>query len=410
MAAHPHPFREAFPYCLKIFLGVGIALYLVALMGVSLLPDLSHVPDDIRQSYLPQVPTPVDVPGWPAHSVTPGWHNVFTSWEREDALWFLKIASRGYSSEDASAAFFPLYPIAIKVVATAVGGHPLAGGLLVSSGAFLAALVVLYALTARELGGDVARRAVVYAAVFPTSLFFYAPYSESLFFLLVLLTFWWARRGRWPAAAAAGALAALTRNLGVLLVIALAVEALLQAREEARAESGAWRLPVGRLLWSGVPVVGTLSYLAYWGVRSGDWLAPLHKQANWQREFSSPLATFGHGTQDAFRYIGIYAGGYHQLDWVVTIAILVLAGYALARFRPSYSLHLWASILVPLAFVFPGRPLIAFTRYALPLFPLFWALARLTGRSRGTHEVAVATSAALLGISTLLFVNWYYII
>ena len=48
-------------------------------------------------------------PGWPAHAVTPGWHNVFTSWEREDALWFLRIATGGYDDGDGSAAFFPLF-------------------------------------------------------------------------------------------------------------------------------------------------------------------------------------------------------------------------------------------------------------------------------------------------------------
>ena len=78
--------------------------------------------------------------------------------------------------------------------------------------------MVMYALTRNEFSEEIARRAVLYAAVFPTAFFFLAPYSESLFLLLVLLSFWSARRGRWAMAGATGALAALTRNLGVLVV------------------------------------------------------------------------------------------------------------------------------------------------------------------------------------------------
>ena len=67
-------------------------------------------------------------------------------------------------------------------------------------------------------------------------------------------------------------------------------------------------------------------------------------------------------------------------------------------------------ILLPLASLFDARPLIAFSRYALPLFPVYWGLARLTEGRRAAHEALVVTSAALLGLMTLLFVNWYYII
>jgi len=66
-------------YCLKVFLSVRVALFIVAVVGVALLPGLK----------------PVGVPGWPAHATTPGWHNLFTAWERFDALWFLRIAEHG---------------------------------------------------------------------------------------------------------------------------------------------------------------------------------------------------------------------------------------------------------------------------------------------------------------------------
>lgn len=396
--------RDGLLSCVKIFVGTRLLLAAIALIGVALLPDFSHVIEAIR-GQLPIVPTPVSVPGWPAHAITPGWHNLFTAWERLDALWFLKIATHGYSKADASAAFFPLYPAVIAALSFVLGGHPLAASLLISNGAFLGALMVMYVLTRGELSEDLARRAVLYTAVFPTAFFFLAPYSESLFLLLVLLSLWSARRRRWALAGATGALAALTRNLGVLMVPALVAEAVHQWLARGRD-----RPPVKEVLWSLVPAVGLAAYLLYWQAFSGDWLAPLHKQANWQRALANPLVTLDRGTQDAFRYIGFYPGGYHTLDWLIAVPVIAAGIYAVIRFRPIYGIFAVAALLVPLASMFEARPLIAYSRYALPVFPIYWAFAKWTGGRRAAHELVVAASATLLGLMTLLFVNWYYVI
>jgi hypothetical protein len=394
--------RDGLPYCLAIFLGVRLGVALLALVGVALLPDLSGVGDLARRGL---VPHPVNVPGWPAHVITPGWHNLFTSLEREDALWFLRIATGGYRTTDSSAAFFPLYPIAIRIVSVMLGGHPLAAALIVSNAAFLGALVVLYDLTRSELSEETARRAVLYAAVFPTALFWFAPYSESLFFLLVLLCLWAARRGRWEVAGVAGALGALTRNIGVFLTLPMAIEAIRHAGAGERLR----RISLRGLAWSMAPVGGLALFLAYWARRGGA-LAPLNQQANWDRHLTNPLLTLGKGTNLAFRYVGAYPGGYHLLDWLIAVPILAAGIYAVVRFRPPYGAWAIVGVLVPLASIFEGRPLIAFSRYALPVFPVYWAFARWTARSRAAHEVLVAVSAATLGIMTLLFVTWYYVI
>jgi len=416
--------RQGIGYCVCVFVGVRLALFAIGLVGVALLPDFSHVAPSVR-GQIPLVPTPVSVPGWPAPGITPGWHNLFTAWERQDALWFLRIATKGYSTTDSSAAFFPFYPLLIRGVSFAVGGHPLAAALLVSNLSFLGALLVLFVLTRSEMThseltrsdlpqagltqadspSQMARRAVLYVSVFPTALFFFAPYSESLFLLLVLVAFWAARRGLWEAAGVAGMLAALTRNLGLVLVLPLAIEAIHQSLSiEPR------RWPVRGLVWSLGPAVGTFAYLTYWRVASGDWLAPVHRQASWQRQLTNPIATAGHATRAAFDFIGVYPGGYHLLDWLIGVVVVVLGAYAVVRFRPSYAAYVIASVLIPLAAPFPPRPLLSFTRFALPIFPIYWALGRLTAGRRPLHEVVVAVSAALLGLMALLFVNWYYVL
>jgi hypothetical protein len=379
--------REGIRYSLTVFLAVRLGLLILGLVAVELFPPLK----------------PVSVPGWRAHPLPdPGWQNAFTSFERFDALWFLRIASSGYQTGDGSAAFFPLYPLAIRAVSWVMGGHPFAASLLVSNAATAGGLCVVYALTASERSIATARRTVLFVALFPTSFFFFAPYSESLFLLLAATTFWAARSRRWAAAGAAGALAALTRNVGIVLASALVVEAFHQ-----RAEGRGSVLPgLGAAVAVGL---GMLAYLAYWWAKVGDWLAPANQQANWQRTFSWPWTTLVDGTRDAFRYLGNANGGYWLIDWLILVPVVGASVFALLRYRPSYSVYLWGGLLIPLSFVFADRPLMSMPRFVLPLFPAFWALAELTERWRIPEKAVAAVGAAGLALLVVLFVNWYYI-
>jgi hypothetical protein len=381
--------RRGLGYCLWVFLGLRVGLSILALAGVGLLPEIDNS---------------VGPPGWPASEVTPGWHNLVTAWERFDGLWFLRIATGGYVDGDGSAAFFPLYPLLIRFLSPLLGGHPLAAAFVISHAAAYGALAFLYFLTASEWDERVARRTVLYLAVFPTSFFLLSPYSESLYLLLVLACLWAARRGRWAVAGVAGAGAAATRNLGILLILPLAVEAFHRWRED---HSG--RRFLTSLAWTAVVAGGLVAYLVFWRNLSGDVLAPLHQQADWQREASFPPATVLRATREAFRFVGLYPGGYHLVDWLIVIPALVAGVWVVRRARPMYTAYTWASLLAPLAFIFPLRPFMSLPRFLLPVFPLLWAGAVWGLRRRGVHEALVTVSAGLLALLTVLFVNWYYV-
>jgi len=377
---------RAVRFCLLAFVGLRLAMFLIGLFGVALFPPLHQV----------------GVPGWAANPPDPGWQNVFTAWERFDALWFLRIGDTGYRLGDGSAAFFPLYPLAIRGLSFAIGGHPLAAATLVSNAAFCGALIVTYLLTTSELSERAARNTILLMCLFPTAHFFLMPYSESLFFLLSVAAFWGARRGRWGVAGAAGALAAATRSIGFVLAPALLIEALHQ-RNEGRGR--AWP----GVLAAAATLCGLLAYLAYWGLRAGEWLAPLTRQANWQREFSWPWVTLWNGTGDAFGHLGEGFGGYWLIDWLILVPMLAASVYAVVRLRPSYAAYLWCSLLIPLTFVFPDRPLMSMPRFVLPLFPAFWGLELGLERLHVPRAPVLAAEAAGLGILSVLTINWYYI-
>jgi Mannosyltransferase (PIG-V) len=378
--------RDGLRTCLTTFLGLRIGLIVLAAIAVGVIPARPGV----------------SVPGWPAAALDHGWHAAFTGLVREDALWFLRIATSGYRVTDGSPAFFPLYPLAIRCVSWVVGGHPLLAATLVSNAAFFFGLLVLYDLTVREFSEPVARRTILYLAVFPTAFFYLAPYSESLFLLLSVLAFRQARRDRWVTAAIAGALAAFTRSIGIVLAPAL----LLMAVERYHANGGRlWPRIAGSL----AVALGPITYLALWGILGDDAFAPIRAQEQWHRQIAFPLLSLWRGVEMALGRLGRTDPGYWVIDVLVTGTVIVAIVWGWSRLTPPYLVYALASLLIPLSDPFPDRPLLSMPRFVAVIFPAFWVIADATERRRLPEPLVLATFAAGLGLLSVLFMNWWYI-
>jgi hypothetical protein len=363
-----------------VFVALRVAVSLLAVLGIGLIPPLKDG---------------VSVPGWPAPLLTPGWHNALGGLERQDALWFLRIADSGYRADDGSAAFFPLYPMLVRLASVFTGGRMLLAGVLVSNASFLGALVLTYALTTFEFSEAHARTTVLILALFPTSFFFLAPYSESTFLLLSVAAFWCSRRDRWALAALAAALAAMTRSIGIVLAPALLVEAVQQHRER-----GVPLLPrTGAAL---ATLAGPATVFVYWRTAFDDLTAPFDAQRRWQRSATVPLRTLMDGVTDAIRYLDVWL-----VDALVVGVIVAAAVIGLWRLRPGYSVYVWASLAVPLSYPYPSRPLLSVPRFVVVIVPAFWVLADLIERRRLPRAAVTAALAGGLALCTILFVNWY---
>jgi hypothetical protein len=374
-----------------------VVVFLVVRVGLSLLSVVgTHLIDPLP---------PVMPPGIPPVAATSGWHNIWDATERSDAFWFEKIADTGYREGDASAAFFPLYPVAMRAVSWIFGGSKLAAGLVVSNGAFLAALVVLYGLTTMEFSRSVAQRTVVLMSIFPTAFFFLAPYAEAPFLLFSVSAFWFARRDRWLLAALTGALAALTRSIGIVLVPALAMEAFLQWRHAGRSL-------VPRLNAALAVAVGPLLYLSWWQLRFGDFTAPFDAQAYWGRTFDWPWITVLHALRQAWDATagGGGGGGYWLTDVIVAGTVIVAVAAGRRLLRPSYLVYSVASLIVPLCYPYSGRPFVSLPRFVAVIFPATWMIAKAVDRRPALQPAVVGAYAALYGVFVLLFVNWHAIL
>jgi Gpi18-like mannosyltransferase len=315
-------------------------------------------------------------------------------WGRWDAVHYLNIATQGYQGTDM--AFFPLYPLLIRMVGALAGNHLIAG-LLISNVSFFFGLLYLYKLLEHEYDRAVARRAIFYVSIFPTAVYFTAVYTESLFFMLTVASFYYMRARMWWLAGIVGFFAALTRVEGVLLVIPFIIEWISYERP-LRMRSLLDLLPAAL-----VPL-GLAIYMAYLWVLRADPLYFSHVQIHWNRHLAAPWVSL----INAFQKIGhtsapqIVANQSLEIAFTLLMVAVLLGG--LHVLRPSYIAYMALSILVPMS----TSNLMSMPRFALVLFPMFAILARW-GERPWVNNVILAFSLPLLGLFTVLFADWYWV-
>lgn len=315
-------------------------------------------------------------------------------WGRWDAVHYLDIATNGYHGTDL--AFFPLLPLLIALLGSLIGNHLIAG-LVISNVALFFALLFLYKLVEHEFDRAVARRAIFYISIFPTAVFFSAVYTESLFLMLTVASFYYMRERRWWLAGAFGLFASLTRVEGVLLAVPFAIEWWSAYRENLRA--GARNL---------VPIflipLGLVLFMGYLWVLNGDPLYFSHIQSHWNRQLAAPWTSIGNSFHKIATAVGPQTVAQQILELVFTALMIgVLAG-GWRKLKASYVAYMGLSILMPLC----TSSLMSMPRFALVLFPMFAIMALWGGRPRVNNAI-VALSLPLLGLFTVLFADWYWV-
>lgn len=353
---------------------------------------------------------------------------IFAPLARWDAAFYLEIANDGYSdgrvhgSIGETWAFFPVYPLLVRILGLGLGPHVLiVVAYALSLAALLGALYILHRLVSLEVGERYANSAVVLLAAFPASLFLGAPFTESLFLLLSVGAFYAARTGHWAWAGVLAGAASGTRSSGVVLVLPLLFLYLYGPRTDATdpAAGPAWRprFPLrGDLAWLALAPVGLVAFSLY-QASYGDALRWAHVQAVWSREFDGVYGAVVPAAELAWRAFGDLLDGtlpttlgYGQpLQNLLLFPFLIFAAVCVAgvlhRLPLAYGLHALASLSLPLSTPSAQEPLMSFPRYVAVVFPFFMWLALVCAPRRLTLPVALVF-AVLLGALTSQFAQW----
>jgi Mannosyltransferase (PIG-V) len=362
---------------------------------------------------LPYGPTSSDVPAL-THPFDGFAGTMFTPLARWDAAWYLSIAHSGYGPEQ-SLAFFPLYPLVVRALAA---GSSNAGALLVASyavslGSFATALYLLHRLVTLELGPGHSRTVLLLVSFFPASLYFGAPYSESLFLALSVGTFYAAKTGRWPVAAALCAAATATRAAGLALVLSLVV---LWWRSE--------RGNLGKLAWLILAPAGAVAFSLYLRlVVDVPLLEWKDAQRAWGHSFSGPLVGLHNAADAAVHGARHFISGSYSPNagfgdvvyvenvlWFVLLLLVVVALIGVFRRLPvEYGVYTLAAMLLPLSAPVFWQPLLSLPRFVAVLFPLFMWLGLVWEERRVMRPIVAALFLAGLVTATGLFSSWHWV-
>jgi hypothetical protein len=339
---------------------------------------------------------------------TPATMQLLLSLNQWDTGHYVRIAESGYQADPASPAFFPLYPLLIRVTDAIAPGGALVAALLVANAAVFGALTMLYRLTHHEFGTEVAQRATWYLAAFPTGFFLFIGYNESLFILLLTGALYAGRRGHWWLAGALGALSSATRLFGVLLMAPLAVEYLRQIGWRPR------RVRPDLLSLALVPM-GAAAYSLYCLVVLDDPLAFSNAQDHWGRHYTFPGAAWVSAVQHA-------GGGLLSTDTlgaaldagtvVVVAVLLILCVAGPVRFRRD-QMYLVVHGVLTLALLTSTelwfRPMMSSSRYVLEVLAIFIVLARLGARQAIDRAVLIIGAALHAAFLTIFVAGTFFI-
>lgn len=328
----------------------------------------------------------------------------FGALARWDATWYLSIAQSGYGGGGLHPAFFPLYPVAVRAAAFgASSGAPLLlAGYAVSALALLVALTLLHRLVELELGARFGRPVLMLVALWPASVFFSAPYSESVFLALSVGMFYAARTNRWALASGLCAAATATRPTGLLLLLPLAWMA--------------WR--ARRLRWLPLAPAGALAFsgwLALVGRRPFGWVGV---ERDWGHVFKGPWGGVHDAAAAGVRGANeLFASGHvervvaaENALYLLLLVVALVAVLGIFRTLPfAYGLYAAASLLVMVSAPVSWQPLMSFGRLLAVVFPIpmFVAL-KFDGRRLALGAV-LSVSAALLVCATALFATWHLV-
>lgn len=325
----------------------------------------------------------------------------FFGWANFDGEHYLSIANFGY--KDLEQAFFPIYPLLMRILASPfeINFTTLTlSGLVISNLAFLISLFVLFKLIKLDYPSNIGYLTIMCILVFPYSFYFGALYSESIFLLLSISAFYFARIGNWKLATLLGIIASTTRVFGFLLLPAFLLEAMQQKEK------------ISKFWWIFLIPLGILGYMYYQFLTVGDPLAFYNLQRIIGEHHQSGIVTL---PQVYFRYLKIlltlpFSNPFFLtalLEFIVGILFLILpiVGF-FKKVRWSYLFYTLAGFLLPTV----QGSLSSVPRYVIVFFPAFLIIALVINKSPKLLKIFLfIISLFLLSLETALFLRGYWI-
>lgn len=319
--------------------------------------------------------------------------DLFVRW---DSLWYIALAERGYTTTEplnqvgaTNFAFYPVYPALIWALSHLSGLSAAAAGVVISNGAFLAALYVLYGL-GRVVTGDRAKAlsAVALISFVPEGFIFSAVYTESLFVLVTAGAMLAHSRQHHVMASILTAIGSGIRSNGVFIAVWFGLEAI---RKRGFADAlRFWEHPEDYLPAFAAPI----GLLAFW------WMCYLQTGDAFAQK-STVAYGWGWVPEWPWSNVAVALASGSALDRFFVIAGLIAFALSFALLRKGHW-TLFAYALVNFALYFSGSIPLSLLRYSIVIFPIYFGLAHYALRPAGLLFILFPVWAAILMVAWTL--------
>ena len=323
-------------------------------------------------------------------------------WYRWDIARYLEIADFGYDFNLINTVWPPLYPFLIKIFSFVFQPSTFAA-ILVANIFFIVGLFLTFIFTKSIFNEETARQTIFLMSIFPTSFYFLAGYSESIFLTLSVGVFLLIGKKKWLWAGLLSALAALTRVQGIILVVPIFIELIRDFYKDKNLK----QLVVNSFSCFYAPFAyGLYSLYVFFGLRV-DW--PWNMlEAHWEQHFGLPWEGV------YFTLLSILGKNIHidytpNLVKIVNILLSLFSIYILIAIRKkiplSLSIYSWTMLILVMGKIDYNNTLISTARYLLTIFPIFMGMSMVL-KNRIIKTVYFSISMLLQTI-LLIFFFWF---
>lgn len=199
-----------------------------------------------------------------------------------DCKWYLTIVNNGYDAHIrtsggawkglANWAFFPLYPTLISAVTFVLGSPAILTGIILNQIFILIACCYFYHYLRLSFDEKMSRFGVFLLAFSPFSVYFASVYTEAMFIMLSIMSFYYLKTKHYFLSALCSGFLSATRPVGMMMSPAFVL--------------GYFRkkgITFSLVILAAISIFGLACYMTYLYYLTGDALAFKHIQAGWGR-------------------------------------------------------------------------------------------------------------------------------
>lgn len=308
-----------------------------------------------------------------------------TAYATWDAQHYIYVSEKGYQKGNDSDAFSPLFPFLIHIF-TFLTRNSFWSGIVLSNIFSFVACYLFYLLVKSRASEKIAYISLLFLLAFPTSFYFSLIYTESLFFLLVILFFIFLQKRQIFLAAAIAFFLPLTRLIGVAILLPFLTSYILEYQGHSLYDE---MVIITKSLFSKEtwyllsPIGGLFVGMLIMYLTTGSWWTQFAIQQNFISHYSlfnivNPLIFF----RTLFDFpLQIHGFTNSLLDRLFFLWFICLTPFVAKRVSKSFFVYTVVFGLLP---VLSGS-FMSYMRYLLVLFPLFITLGKMSQEKKYTN-------------------------